>query len=655
MRIAALNLLDRLAKDRLILFLILVLMNACWSPYGGLMHDARLYALQITDRLEVGHFANDLYLQFGSQDRYSIFSSVVTPIARLWGIETTFFVLYMVCNALFLWSLMQLVFALVQSRIAAVVALLYLAVTPIAFGGLCIFHVNENFFTPRIISNTLVLLACERLIHRRFGVALLCLAGALLFHPIMAFCGLLVWLGAVAIERLPIRRIAWITGLMSIAVAGILLNPTVGIPIFGKMDANWLSIVHDSNFYAFPTEWLAVDWLWIGIAFGVASATCFSDQVPKPIRRIVGLIASVAAIGILFGMLAPQLPFALLFQGQPYRALWLLQLLAVPLGFMLIEERWKRSGMANQWGVISLTALFAFKSFTLWILMMELFVAIMVCLWLTRRPWTARLLLTVALGSWIVVTAGSLVGWGVALSSTFANTHEYAYLIVWQKLPRTILGPGLVCGLSLLLLYGLWRLSDSRRLFSAVLIGLIISWIIPWYSFHGRPHSESQTMARGGEIEFVKSYLQSQIATNFSTTQRTPTLHWPLCDPKELWFELHANCYFSWVQLSGNMFNRQTAMEGERRARLVRTFDKSVYRNRKLFAAPWQQRSFRRLYGNTLDLAEPSAGDLLRLCQEDSLDYVVLRQDLGGMFDATDGKLYIYDCKKIYQLLAAGD
>src|SRR5258707_9445884 len=61
------------------LFLILLCVNAWALPYAGLVHDARLYGIQVVNRVEGGTFEGDLYLQYGSQDRYTLFSWVAAP------------------------------------------------------------------------------------------------------------------------------------------------------------------------------------------------------------------------------------------------------------------------------------------------------------------------------------------------------------------------------------------------------------------------------------------------------------------------------------------------------------------------------------------------------------------------------------------------
>ena len=73
------------------LFLGLLLLNAIMRPYSDLIHDARLYAVQVLNRANFGLYGDDLYLKFGSQDRFSLFSKFVSPFVQPFGIRSTFF------------------------------------------------------------------------------------------------------------------------------------------------------------------------------------------------------------------------------------------------------------------------------------------------------------------------------------------------------------------------------------------------------------------------------------------------------------------------------------------------------------------------------------------------------------------------------------
>src|SRR5262245_58428031 len=89
-----------LAARPWVLVCVMLAVNALVLPYRGLAHDARLYAAALTERLEPGSLSMDLYLRYGSQDSYTIFSPLLMPLARLVGLQPAFFLAYLFSKAL---------------------------------------------------------------------------------------------------------------------------------------------------------------------------------------------------------------------------------------------------------------------------------------------------------------------------------------------------------------------------------------------------------------------------------------------------------------------------------------------------------------------------------------------------------------------------
>src|SRR5262245_9578944 len=130
------RLVDELAGRRASLLALLLALNALARPYAGLVHDAQLYGLQVLNQLEPERYGDDLFLRFGSQDQYSLFSRALAPVVAFVGVPWTFFFVYLGCNALFFWALQRFIFSLIADRRWAAVSLIYLAVAGLPFGGL---------------------------------------------------------------------------------------------------------------------------------------------------------------------------------------------------------------------------------------------------------------------------------------------------------------------------------------------------------------------------------------------------------------------------------------------------------------------------------------------------------------------------------------
>ena len=151
-------------------------------PYSGFEHDSRLYAAQVSERIAPGSFDRDLYLLYGSQDRYTLFSLLIHPLVQLLGLRIAFLVVYLVSKALLYWGAMQLIQVVVKDRLVTLVSLLFIALCRVPIGGNSIFHLNEAFLT-RIRAVGLVLLALERMVSGRLLQASALLVGSFLLIP----------------------------------------------------------------------------------------------------------------------------------------------------------------------------------------------------------------------------------------------------------------------------------------------------------------------------------------------------------------------------------------------------------------------------------------------------------------------------------------
>lgn len=107
-------------------------------------------------------------------------------------------------------------------------------------------------------------------------------------------------------------------------------------------------------------------------------------------------------------------------------------------------------------------------------------------------------------------------------------------------------------------------------------------------------------------------------------------------DVQMTWFGLGRASYVSLPQTVGLIFNRQTAIEGKRRANRL--------------AALGVKDGVFTPDGDRASLPEGSFAGLVHVCHDPALDYVILSQDFGkGVierhFEQTAGKyFYLYDC-----------
>ena len=82
--------LNSCATPRLGLAVAGLLGIATWSlshSYQGIFHDAGLYTLQALARLHPDSLPGDVFLKFGSQDGFTIFSPIYAAASRMLGVE----------------------------------------------------------------------------------------------------------------------------------------------------------------------------------------------------------------------------------------------------------------------------------------------------------------------------------------------------------------------------------------------------------------------------------------------------------------------------------------------------------------------------------------------------------------------------------------
>ncbi len=642
---AVLMSLERIAGHPFVVLALLLLVNAVVLPYHGLFHDARLYAAPIVERVTPGSMADDLFLRYGSQDSYSIFTTVMVPLTRCLGLELSFFVAYLLSKTLFFWALMRLVWVLVPERLPALAALVYLAAAPLPFGGNEVFHLNEPFLTPRIAGCGLVLLALEQALTGRMLAAIGACALALVLHPLMAFGGLLVVVTLWALRRLPVRVFVGLCGLAVLTGAVAVLVEPIGYRLFGFMDEDWHEVFLQRNFFVDPVTWSLGDWLRLALAGGCVAASAWMN----PRERLFSLaLLLVAAAGMVGTLVAVHSRYALLLQTSPYRTIWMTELLGIPLGFracwLLARQPTGPAPVVAALLVVLLTMDWNPMLFPpVWLFLGILLPCVIGFRGLAKTParpdWAARTALW-SLGLTIVVLlvfdAWLMIG---ALRSPpgFDLDLSFIHALMWMgkalfKLPLVALA------IALIGLVGL-RFLPSRRLAGALaLLALVYAGSLT--ALDASPTVSARYSPRFAQVKQVADFLRERKAVK----QRPLCVYW-YTDLRDIWYLAGAQSYLQVVQMSGCGYNRGTALEGRRRAWLVRAFEGPAVHRHPL-GDPWWHRAHLQFFGNPAN--EPATlADLKALCSEEQLDFAVLEDGFPGLYSVSTGRWFIYDCARL--------
>lgn len=295
-------------------------------PFTFSENDGRIYLLMALARNDPGRYADDLFLKFGSQDRYSVFSEIYALAVRLAGPSWGTMGLLLIAAALWLWGSWRLLRRLTDPARAGA-GLLLLAGLTINYGGFSTLYVGENFLTARIYAEAFGLLGLSLAVDGAwFGSAAVLLLAAL-FHPLTA-------MGAVAVAWLlliPERPGAFWLGLgAAIAVGALSL---AGAQPFGSllttMDPAWLAAVKGRNGFVFLSNWTSGDWATLlteALAVGLAAL-----RVQGRPRTMLLATIGAAAAGLLASWIgADVLHNALVIQLQLWRLTWMLAWASAP-------------------------------------------------------------------------------------------------------------------------------------------------------------------------------------------------------------------------------------------------------------------------------------------------------------------------------------
>jgi hypothetical protein len=629
---------------------VLLALNAMARPYAGITHDARLYSAQVLHQIDPQSFGDDLFFRYGSQDQFSIFSRVAAPLVQAIGLESAFFLLYLVFNSLLILACKRLVETLIEDRLVSTLALVYMVVAPLNFGGLDTLHVQESFVTSRLMANAFVLFGMERTIRQRYVAAFLLLALAMAFHPLMAVGGLFIWAGCLAWNFLPGKVLLMATTLLGIAGIGFLANTALATRVFGTMDESWREVILKASPFNFVSEWKITDWVNVGmglIGVGAASYTFWKSNNPLGRFFAVATIVSIAAV--VGTALAESLPYALLLQGQPYRALWILKVLQIPFAFWFASRLWSMPewygpmGAAVLIGVLGLTTDMPLEGFFPLFFLPIFMLAKRGLDPVPRRAdwWRQSLGMSLVLGAmcWAVYKLVLLVANGAALLQRY-DMLEYGGLLA------TNVGPIPWLALFALSLVWLARRTDFARSFQGTALALMLlvqgSLAVLWAA----PLVRENCTCHGRDIRFVQDFLRKNNAP------ATPTIYSCLGRLDLVWLDLHAKCYFDWWQMGGVMFQRQMALEGQRRALVVGPFELDRFREAGDVSEITRMQASR-FFNLDFDTGQPDLKNLRQLCQEDGIDFLLLTQEFPGLVAAGNGRVFLYDCRQVLAALNA--
>jgi hypothetical protein len=314
-------------EDRLSSVLLFGLAVGFWlltRHYNGIAGDSRVYIGRALADLAPTTIGRDLMFANDGQAGFSIFTDILRWLVSLVGAPAASAGLAFAAMALGFIAATALAVRIAPLRLAWVI-LIFVAVLPPNYGGFSVISFGETLAIPRPFAEAAVLAAMAAMLNGRSAWALSFLVVAGLFHPIMALCGFGVFF--VFMGRADGR---WL--LAAAALAGlVMIAAALRLPLAGRLftppDPQWLNLLRHRNAYLFPGLWPASTWgrLAVQSATVVISAGLLRGNV----RALFIAALAVGLAGVCVTYLGGDVwPSLLILQAQPWRALWLVAVLA---------------------------------------------------------------------------------------------------------------------------------------------------------------------------------------------------------------------------------------------------------------------------------------------------------------------------------------
>ncbi|MCL4745317.1 MAG: hypothetical protein KJZ83_07875 [Burkholderiaceae bacterium] len=517
----------------------LALLWMCTRPYRGIVHDSILYSFQAIASAVPERFSDDLYLRFGSQEDFSLYTPFLSLVIRLTDIETANLIVTIAGQILWIVGAGLLVRAVCHTPERRFLAFATLLLMPAAYGGLGVFSYAEHFQTPRIFAEGIALAGIAMAVRCAWRRSTALLALAMLVHPLMALPAvavafLLAARGRPALWLLPLVALA-----ASIALAAADVQPFLRIR--QTINGDWWDAVVQRSGFALMSRWTLPDIFLILVQFIVAGLIYWrGDGVERKLVRaltitvVVALLVNFVAADLLHNLLVLNLQF--------YRATWLLGVIANILAGALLPRLYAERDRVSAALLVGL-ALYALEHFFPLMIALALpqLALASAALWARHRMGS----ISRAMGAALIILTWLTTLCAIALIAVYLEqaiaVRLQARLWVYGLLASSVIAASL---------FVIGRSNSAIALTTcAIAVGIsIYDQESPWQRLarsDDRPPRELMSI-----IEHAKNvYWESGM--DYS------------------WFALGRTQYFSCAQGTGSMFYERTALEYVRRGRAL--------------------------------------------------------------------------------------
>jgi hypothetical protein len=545
--------LNRLLRSdpRLTGWLGLLFIIAMWAvarPYRGIRHDGILYAGQTLHRLWPERFQSDLFFMFGSQDRFSAFSTMFSAFVAHFGLGDSALFVLMGCQLAFVVAVWKL--AGRYTRSTRWLSTLCAAVFPHAYASLSTLGFAENFLTARSVAEPLSLFALFALSQRRHLVAAVLFALAAAMHPLIVLPALVIaWIFKIRTDR----RWLWLIGLALpvLALAFAKVAPFDGLLV--RINDDWWAQIHFVNRQVLMSAWEPLDWMSVAMDCILLAMTSrlgnhrLREFAVCTLWAIAGLLgAALLGVDLLRDSLIASL--------QLWRVLWIGHLFALMCLPAVVLHEWRAGGPAGSLVataiVAALLSIGASLEYT-WVLLLWVTATIALQRWKFEvSPFITRVALSATVVAIVTIT---IVAIAATVRIVASQTNESEALSAWLA---ALSLPVVALLLSAVILAILRLLPTPAAV--ALLLCVFAMGALHW----------DQRLAWHREIEGFRD--QAHPFDRFIAPSQS--VYWP-DNTDAVWFMLKRSQYFSPEEGGGVVFNRSTAMEFKERRSVFSTFE----------------------------------------------------------------------------------
>lgn len=510
-------------------------------PYRGIRHDAILYMGQALAHLNPRWAASDLFFANGSQDRFSIFSTMVAWLLQ--HADAAVVDMTLLRGAWLVWIAAMFALARDFPPRERWLAVLAVVVASHYYGTTRVFSFMEPFVTARTWAEPVVLLALAALLRGRLFLALAAFLLAMLLHPLVALP-----VGAVALAYLVVIDRRWVALLLlALPVLGL---AWAGVAPFSALlrtyDPEWFQATLLANDIVYVSNWYLTDAVAALAHAALLWWACRDSTTPLArLGRAAVVTAPILCLASFIG--ADLLHNVLITQLQLWRVTWILDLLfLLSLPALLVRE-WQKGPKGRCAAIAVFVAAYAIDDWipTGWLLICW---AALALAFSASRAEVKPSVLTLA------NVATVLVGLGVVVLQWFNVTDQLAMHAQGMRLAERISIPFTLPLVALPVAFGLmvlWERAGAARVAAVLAVaGLLAMAATHWDQ--RTPWARYVESARPGTHPFDAFIAQDA------------QVYWHE-DTAATWVLLQRANFISSSQTSGLLFNRATALTAVQR------------------------------------------------------------------------------------------